>query len=826
MSESQPPTRLTHAAGGNVPVGMPAFGPAGVGPAAFGRGGDSFNSENPLRPYFLALLRYWWLVLVAGGLSMALTWRKVRNDAPVFLASASIRITDPRPALTGNLAGEVAGGSGGWTDPVLTQIQVLRSRALAETVVDSAGLRLQSGTKGFYFGFIDSVSVSHLTPNDSLFLGIHRDSFTARFGKDTATGIYGLPFTISGIRFILREPPPWPRVTLRVLDREGAIDRLLGGIDARPRELTTVIDVNVTAPDPVLAQRSANALANTFQYFNAQSAQQQSRRRREFIQRQLQQTDRDLRDAEAALSSYRRGARSFSAKDKYAIETADLTALQKRHDDLTAMLASYQALLGGLTARDASRESIRTLPFSPEVAINTSVATLYQELQRLDRQRDSLTSGPFPRTSQHPEVRRVDAIIESTQLKLLTAVRSQIASIQSQLAGVDTQRDRGTSSIATLPAEEETEVRLTRNVDNVRKLADRLNEELQLAKINEAVETGQVEIVDLSRAGIGPLGKGRRQKLVLAFVIGLGFGAVAAILLDRLNSSVRRVEELESIVRAPTLAVIPQFGTETSGQALSRSERLRARLATIVTRARPSGMVPSTGESVGRELVAINDIRSVAAEAYRKLMTNLLYTSARPGLRTIVVASATSGEGKTTTAANLAVTFAQQGRRVILIDGDLRRARQHEVFGMPLEPGLTDFLIGNVPIERAIRATDSAGLSLIPAGKLPPNPLEFLAGDRMRELLVLLRERFDVVIIDTPPILATADASVLATFADGVVLVTHAGKTQRQTARLAAEQLRTVGARFLGAVLNDPDARTPKYDRYGGYYAAYGYNAT
>ena len=202
-----------------------------------------------------------------------------------------------------------------------------------------------------------------------------------------------------------------------------------------------------------------------------------------------------------------------------------------------------------------------------------------------------------------------------------------------------------------------------------------------------------------------------------------------------------------------------------------------------------------------------------------------MYSASQPGLRVVVVTSASAGEGKTTTAANLAAAFAQQGRRVVLIDADLRRARLHDVFGLGLEPGLTDILVGNATLEQGIRPSGIAGLSIIPAGTLPPNPLEFLGGERMHDLLGTLRERFDVVLIDTPPVLVTADAALMGVQADGVVLVVRAGKSERVAARHAVEQIVHLGGRLLGAVLNDPDARTPRYGRYGDYYYGYGYTA-
>nr|MBA3403928.1 CpsD/CapB family tyrosine-protein kinase [Gemmatimonadaceae bacterium] len=184
-------------------------------------------------------------------------------------------------------------------------------------------------------------------------------------------------------------------------------------------------------------------------------------------------------------------------------------------------------------------------------------------------------------------------------------------------------------------------------------------------------------------------------------------------------------------------------------------------------------------------------------------------------LRTVVITSASPGEGKTTTAANLAVSFAQQGMRVLLVDCDLRRARLHKLFDLPREPGLTELILGNGDVEQLSRTTDVTGLYVMPAGQLPPNPAELLGSDATRRVLAGLAEAYDMIIIDTPPLLAASDAAILATIADGVIVVLRAGATESAAAQQAMQQLNAVGARIVGAVLNDPDAQVP---RYGAYY--------
>lgn len=201
-------------------------------------------------------------------------------------------------------------------------------------------------------------------------------------------------------------------------------------------------------------------------------------------------------------------------------------------------------------------------------------------------------------------------------------------------------------------------------------------------------------------------------------------------------------------------------------------------------------------------LVAARSPRSAAAEAYRTLRTNLRFSSLDRDVRSVLVTSAGPGEGKTTVAANLGVALAESGKRVLLVDCDLRKPGLHALFGLPLAPGLSNALADDLP-DPPLRATSQPGLSVLTAGDPPPNPAEFIASARLAHLLNRLRSTVDLLVLDSPPVSVVADAAVLAPAVDGVILVVSAGRTKRELAQRAKQQLETVGARLLGAVLNN-----------------------
>jgi capsular exopolysaccharide synthesis family protein len=207
----------------------------------------------------------------------------------------------------------------------------------------------------------------------------------------------------------------------------------------------------------------------------------------------------------------------------------------------------------------------------------------------------------------------------------------------------------------------------------------------------------------------------------------------------------------------------------------------------------------------GAGLVVVQAPRSAAAEAYRTLSTNIQFSSLDRTVRTLLVTSVGANEGKSIVLANLAITMAEGGRRIVMVDCDLRRPALHTLFGLADQPGLTTMVLDE-SIAPPIQPTSIANVSLVAAGPLPPNPSELISSERFMRVLGAIGAAADVVLIDAPPVTAVADASILATRIDGVLLVVDSGRTRRDAARRATEQLQRVGARLLGAVLTNDKA--------------------
>jgi polysaccharide biosynthesis transport protein len=764
---------------------------------------DQLGGTVPVREYVEAIVRYAWLVVLVTVLAIGIAAYRTNREPARYQATASVRLIDARPAIAGNLADTWNERTmGGWTDPIRTQIEVLKSRAVVEAVVERSGYRLKSATPELSMDHIVAADVPRRARPDTIALVFRGEVYEASADSERARARYGELVEVAGVQFAVERRPPLQEAVLTTVALEAAIAEVSAGLVISPREYTSVIDIAFSGYDPHVATRVANAAAIVFEQTSTTTTQQQSARRRQFITEQLRVTDSLLAISENQLTAFREqlGRRIPAQVDA---GQAGLAETRRRRSEMQNELQVYRQLLEQLAAAGGVQRIYGVLN-SPELRQNPGLAQLTSDLLRYAAQRDSLTTGVVARTARHPEVQRLDTLLAATRQQLAAAVQGHESVLRARLGLLDAELARGSTDLALLPGAEVGEARLAREVETVRRLSDRLREELQAARIAEAVEIGQVQIIDLAPYGYGPLGRGTRRKLLFGALLGLTVGSFAALGMDRLNTTIRHRDEVERALGLPELATIPQLApTETRPGRLAL-RRLRGQERTEVV---PAGLVAPLGS-----------ISSYGAESYRKLMANLIFTPNADYLKTLVLTSPLASEGKTTTATHLAIAFAQHGRRVLLVDADLRRGRLHQMFRVDRSPGLTEIIIGDETIEGAVRQTSNPNLSLLPSGAPPHNPLEFLGSDRMQAFMDRCAELFDMVIIDTAPVLLAADTVALASKARGVLLVLRVGATQRASARHAKQQLEAVGARVIGAVLNDADSHLGSYVRYSTYY--------
>jgi capsular exopolysaccharide synthesis family protein len=364
-------------------------------------------------------------------------------------------------------------------------------------------------------------------------------------------------------------------------------------------------------------------------------------------------------------------------------------------------------------------------------------------------------------------------------------MRANIASVDGQIADLRTR-------LSAFPGKETQIGKLQLDAALYNDTYKYLMQQLQAAQISSATIAPYTQVVETATVATR-VGITMRQRLMVGLLVGLFLGLVIAFFLEYLDQTIKTASDVERAVKIPVLGLIPY---DPRASHIVHSGRRRGGLS-LITSAAPD---------------------DPTSEAYRVLRTNVTFVSAEQrALQLICVTSAGPSEGKSTTAANLAITLAQQGSHTLLVDADLRRPLVHRAFNLVQEPGLTDILVGTSAAREAIRPNVIRGLDVLPGGALPPNPSELLGSEAMHRLLGELRSQYDTIIFDTPPALAVTDATVLGTNADAVILVIRVGETEEQAVQRAVEGFRRVQARVAGAVLNGVQKTRDRY-----YYYYYG----
>ncbi|MBM4265384.1 MAG: polysaccharide biosynthesis tyrosine autokinase [Deltaproteobacteria bacterium] len=786
-----------------------SVGASDLGPARTPRSVEYIEAEysepsrRSLREYLWVLYKYRWLGTVCFAATLGITLvvtllsSRVYTSATRILVSreGSIQLQLEEDILNLDHPDRNVNGASSF---LATQVAILKSRDLAERVI-----RRQ-----------------HLAENE-MFLhpaAERRGLFAVGAGLVGAVRPRGL--SGAAPRASRESKSSVNEVSPRLLDR------YMGYLSVKDVRGTDLIEVAFTTPNPSLSAFLAAAHTQAYLESAEETKVATDVQASQFLDRQIRQSRQQVERTEASLAKFAGehlnvavnqeqkviGQRISQAAASFTEAEARRIHLQSRYEFLTQKeLDPLPYFLGG-DAEEGDEEGIQRLHLS---------------LVDLQIQRTALEDRLGPK---HPQIIELNRQAGETQQQLFLELQRQVAAVRARYEAAQLREDRMRKKLGDL---EESAIGLQSlgaryellktDVENARSLHESLLKQQIETAVHSDLGASNVRIIERAEVPELPSKPNVPFNLTFGALAGVLVAVGAVVACERFDDSVKTSKEIEGLLNLPPLATIRNFGaSRTSGRRAlgsGRGERGRIEGGSAVEPGDPTGPRP--------ELVVLHEPWSVVAEAFRGLRTSVLFSTPETPPKVILVTSAGMGEGKTIVSTNLTATLAEAGSRVLLIDGDMRHPSCHPMLGLKNDRGLSSFLAGQVTLEEAMQPLDRPRITFVAAGPTPPNPAELLASSRMHDAITLLRDQYDFIIIDSPPVIPVTDGVVMSRDADGVVLVVKGHDTPREMVKRARDNLRVANAHLLGVVINNVNLGFGDlfyYDQYYGYYNTPGHS--
>lgn len=761
----------------------------------YGYGPDASDGEVHLLDYWRAIRKRLWLVIGVAVLMTTLAIIYVARKPDIYESSSRVQVDlENNPMFAEKTAPMIVNPI---NDPAYfnTQLQILTSPGLLRRVVKTLDLEHNQA-------FLrPTTSQPHSTWKTILrMLGAGGAE-----KNDSAKAPNVLPLTSAVAPAISSDD------LVEAKRLAPYVSALAGGLRVEPvrenragyNKETRLIDIDYQHGDPEVAAKVVNAVAQTFVRSNLEKKNETNTSTSEFLSKRVEELQAQIRAAEEKLMAYAKSNQMLSLDANQNTVVERLAGLNKQlleaENDRKMAEAEFNA------AKAPGAASALAEAGAKEIEATDS------ELAKLRQKRAQLL---IEATEEAPEVKEIDQQIDVLQ-KHLADTRARgtatlLKNLETKYRQTADREDALRKSFNQQKGETVTQNEaainyriLQQEIETNKGLLDNL---LQRSKENDVVLAGRpnnISVVDYAIVPDFPVGPARLRTVMLAFLLALAFGAALALFLEYLDDTVHSTDDVERFLRLPALAVIPAMSSA------SAPRRLLSSAASLQKRNGSNGHNPEL-------LLNING-RSALAEAYRQLRTSVLLSTAGRAPKTLLVTSSLPGEGKTTTAVNTAISLAQTGASVVIIDGDMRRPRLRSIFDLPERDGLSSILSSDATAEDMLRAVahdETSGLFIMASGPVPPNPAELLGSDQMRKLLATLSEKFTHIVIDSPPVNSFTDGVLIGSMVDGVLLVVHGGKSSRDVVRRSRQLLLDVGAKLVGVVLNNVSVRSHEYYYY------------
>lgn len=743
------------------------------------------TAPPPASPHLLHYLRVLskrrWIALTTLALVVGVVAVVTARTEPLYEARAQLMIEVERPKVVVFQTDEQADPTNESQQYQETQRRILESRTLARRTLEALQLWQHPAFGG-----------GEVEPPSAL---------EARWNA-VVEWVAALPAKISKspnyVRGGLEQPEgPDPDAALgykETPEHSTAIDRLLRRLTVSQAGASRLVDVSFRAPDPKLAAAVANALTDAYVDQNRELKSTIAKEAADWLAGQLDEHRKQLQASQTTLQRYR------EQRPDASTEGADLGL--RRLESLNASLMAArtdriqkETLHTQVRALQSDQAGLESLQF---VQANVAVQGLRRELDDL-RQQDLQLAPRFG--DRHPERAKLRVAIEATAARLKAELDTAVERVQTDYEAALEQEQRLVQAVEAQRRESMASAGRRAEFEDLARAAA-TDQEIFSTLLQRAKETGvttglvasNIRVVDRASVPQSPVSPNVRRNLLMALFGGSLLALAVAFFRDYMDRALTTPEEVKSALGLPCLGLVPRLtGRRAHASPLLSDRRLPA----------------------------------VFQEAFRAVRTNVLFSSADEDVRTILVTSTGPGEGKTTVACNLAISLAQTGRRVLIVDADMRKPRVHAVFGQSQGPGLSEALAGGWTGAQCAVGTAVPNLWLVPSGAIPANPSDLLSSEQCREFIAALPDAFDWVIVDSPPVMAVTDAPLLAHVTAAVLFVVAADRTKAPAAANALNLLDGASARFVGAVLNGVNFRRNAFyygdhysKKYGDYYAA------
>ena len=602
--------------------------------------------------------------------------------------------------------------------------------------------------------------------------------------------------------------------------------KLLKNVEVKSIGNTNVLEITFSSVFPDEARRKADMMAPGYKDLEKSIGNEDAALTVEFMQDLVKKQESELSLAEEAIKQFKITNNIYDLEGNAGLLTNQISTIESEVYNTISEINIRKEQISFLSSKISENQKSLATKISND--INAQLVVLRSEITQIESQ---LIQNTMLYGVDHGAVvelknrlgglkeklnEKLDALISrgitvSDPLQERQETISEIIALEAQIFGFNLKKDEAEKlreiynlKLLTLPDKQLQLARLKRDEIVLTENYSMLRQKLEEAKIKLISQGGRVQILDKARRSSSPISPNHKQDILTGIIVSLILSALIVFLIEFMDNSIRTISHIENL-NLTVLGVIP---------AISGTEKKQKRLSFALLRNKNR----KDSKKIIRRLITRENPRSPVSEAYRSLRTSMLYNDIDQSTKSILVSSAGPGEGKTTTVANMAITYANLGKKTLLIDTDLRRPVVHKIFNSSKEPGITNYLAGlEQDFNTLVKKTDIDNLYIVTSGVIPPNPSELLGSEKMSKLIKNLEKEWDIILFDSPPLVAVTDATMVSKEIDSIIIVVKVGQTDRGAFEHTIQSLKNVNAPLSGIVLN---AVTQK-NTYGSYYYYY-----